>query len=227
MQLAVYGTLKSGYSNHYILKDCRYVGAAWVDNFALLDEGYYPAAFRFAGRKVMVEVYEVDDLVLARTDRLEGVDRGYYTRETVKTKYGEVFMYARMDRPLAVGRTEWFPDGIWEADESYKVPWLGWDAEIRLTSQLKADRFDRKTLREPGKETKDGVYVPPPRRSGQLIKVYNTEKDVYEYVPEADAAGLPRYKPGDEPKPTKMETARAMIKEAVAKNPDIPKEKIA
>lgn len=238
MKLAVYGTLKRGYHNHdRYLKDSLYLGFCWVENYALADEGFYPFAFRFPNRKVLVEVYEVDVPTLDQTDRLEGVNSGHYSRDQVTTHWGQAFMYTQTGRVLTTGTDKWFPDGIWQGQQSWKVAWAGWQTEIRLAAQDEArrQRLDRTA------EKDEKVYMPPPHRSGKTVKVWNNAADAWEYVPEeeADSLGLPRNRPGVaatigdvivkvEPKPlTKMELARDWIKEAVEKNPDIPEEKVA
>lgn len=79
----VYGTLKRGFSNHYFLRDARFVGKArTVHRYALyVDE--YPGVH--AGDKVcpiMGEVFEVDAGNMNRLDALEDHPR-LYKREQI------------------------------------------------------------------------------------------------------------------------------------------------
>lgn len=226
MLLAVYGTLKAGFHNHGILgaSTTTYKGSCWIDNFALLDEGYYPAAFRFAGRKIWVEVYEIDADTLRKTDALEGASRTpcYYSRESVKTPHGDAYMYARLDRPLTE-LTEWFPDGIWYGTPSYRVKWQGWDTEIKLCGAETKARQERQSQVHNG----SAILLSdlPSRPRGRLVKVYDASTDSFEYVPEAEAEGLPRERPPQPP--TKMERAREMINEVIKDGDKMPEEKIA
>lgn len=73
MKIFVYGTLMRGFSNHHLMKSCKFVGAATTkEKFAL-----YVADFPFVTEKLQIspiqgEVYEVTDVEsLKRLDDLE------------------------------------------------------------------------------------------------------------------------------------------------------------
>jgi len=78
--MAVYGTLKSGKSNHYFLGDSGHVGMGRVSNeFTLAVEGL-PYLVKRNGKGCLVEVYEVDKDTMRMIDRLEG-HPNFYRRE--------------------------------------------------------------------------------------------------------------------------------------------------
>ena len=74
----VYGTLKSGFSNHYLLDGCEYLGgAATVPTYKMIENGF-PVIMPDAGGKPLAgEIYTVDDETLARLDQLEREGSSY------------------------------------------------------------------------------------------------------------------------------------------------------
>ena len=82
--VAVYGTLKSGHGNHdRFLKDAYCLGSGWTcDQYPLIADGLpYLLDRKGDGCNVKVEVYRVDDSLLARLDGLEGHPNWYRRRE--------------------------------------------------------------------------------------------------------------------------------------------------
>lgn len=70
----VYGTLKRGGSNHYLLASARFVGEAttYGDYYSMYDGGF-PCVLKDGISHVKGEVFLCDDETVARLDRLEGV----------------------------------------------------------------------------------------------------------------------------------------------------------
>jgi gamma-glutamylcyclotransferase (GGCT)/AIG2-like uncharacterized protein YtfP len=83
----VYGSLKRGHYNHALLAAARFVcDAKTAPEYRLFDAGYYPAMVEDrAGISIQGEVFEVDDPMLARLDRLEG-HPDYYRRERIEVE---------------------------------------------------------------------------------------------------------------------------------------------
>lgn len=84
-KIFVYGTLKQGKSNHnYYLGESQFLGSAKTDRniWGLADLGAYPA-LTYGRYQVEGEVYKVSQETLARIDRLEGIENGLYTRDTI------------------------------------------------------------------------------------------------------------------------------------------------
>lgn len=101
--LFVYGTLKRNYGNnaHYLGKS-TFIKAAALEGFRMFAHGKaFPGIFKTDGMyyRVYGEIFEVDDITMAATDRLEGVAGGFYRREEATTATGErVYVYVQ-DEP--------------------------------------------------------------------------------------------------------------------------------
>ncbi|MGB9705980.1 MAG: gamma-glutamylcyclotransferase family protein [Pyrobaculum sp.] len=70
MYLFVYGTLKRGCVNHWLLQGAEYVGEAYAPGFTLYVD-LIPYAVRAPGCMVEGEVYEAGEEVVERVDQLE------------------------------------------------------------------------------------------------------------------------------------------------------------
>ena len=86
----VYGTLKKGFSNHYLLEGSEWVGAAkTLEKYSLYASGI---PFVFKGEAVSHiygELYRVDELTLKIIDRLEGHPEWYWReKDQFETKEG-------------------------------------------------------------------------------------------------------------------------------------------
>jgi gamma-glutamylcyclotransferase (GGCT)/AIG2-like uncharacterized protein YtfP len=79
----VYGTLKSGFSNHYLLDGCEYLGgAATVPTYKMIENGFPVIMPDPGGKPLAGEIYTVDDETLARLDQLER-EGSSYDRELI------------------------------------------------------------------------------------------------------------------------------------------------
>ena len=79
----VYGTLKSGYGNNYLLKGAECLGGAkTVEKYALYEQGIPYVVKSEPVAQIQGEVYLVDSATLARLDQLEG-HPGWYYRELI------------------------------------------------------------------------------------------------------------------------------------------------
>lgn len=76
--LFVYGTLKRGQRNHFLMREARFLGeAVTAPLYTLLDLGSFPGMIPGGTTAVHGELYEVGPELLARLDRHEGVPRFY------------------------------------------------------------------------------------------------------------------------------------------------------
>jgi gamma-glutamylcyclotransferase (GGCT)/AIG2-like uncharacterized protein YtfP len=114
-RVAVYGTLKRHGSNHYLLRNARWLGRDRLSGFTLYHLGAYPGAKRKRQSTIEVEIYQVDRQQLARLDRLEAFHprqphRCEYLRESVSTRFGRAWLYL-YNRP--VKPVQRLPSGRW------------------------------------------------------------------------------------------------------------------
>ena len=88
MKLAVYGTLKQGYGNNVLLKDCQFLGRGTITGYRMYQSGIPyvvldPSNDRY---KVHVEVYDCPKhVVTGSVDRLEGHPEWYCRTPCVVT----------------------------------------------------------------------------------------------------------------------------------------------
>jgi gamma-glutamylaminecyclotransferase len=91
--VAVYGTLKRDFWNHYFLEGCKFVGKGiTLGRYKLFDVGFPYAVPDKNGLPLLVEVYELDTPKrLARLDYLEGYPDHYNRKiERVELEDGRV-----------------------------------------------------------------------------------------------------------------------------------------
>ena len=87
--LFVYGTLKRGQRNHFLMREARFLGEAiTAPQYTLLDLGSFPGMIPGGSTAVHGELYEVGLELLARLDRHEGVPR-LYVRASLLLNYGK------------------------------------------------------------------------------------------------------------------------------------------
>jgi gamma-glutamylcyclotransferase (GGCT)/AIG2-like uncharacterized protein YtfP len=61
LKLFVYGTLKRGQRNHFMMEDYTYLGPHTISDYVMVDLKRFPAAVPSEGRCIVGELYEVDD----------------------------------------------------------------------------------------------------------------------------------------------------------------------
>ena len=79
MKVFVYGTLKSGYSNHYLLTDATFIKETTVRG-DLINFGAYPALVA-GDNDILGEVYEISHRTLRDLDLLESNGTLYKRRK--------------------------------------------------------------------------------------------------------------------------------------------------
>lgn len=80
MRMFVYGTLLEGFSNHFLLSNCKKIGAAkTISKFGLFISDYPMVTSKISESNIIGEVYEVgDEQSLKDLDELEGHPDWYY-----------------------------------------------------------------------------------------------------------------------------------------------------
>ncbi len=80
----VYGTLKKGFGNHYLLENSKFIGRAKTkEKYKMTANGIPFVSKSKAVSHIIGEVYEVDDETLEKLDFLED-HPDWYKREKVK-----------------------------------------------------------------------------------------------------------------------------------------------
>ena len=87
MYIFVYGTLKEGYHNHYLLENAEFICEAITkEKYPMVNiEGDFPYLLNKQGQghNIQGEVYRIDDAILVMLDVLEGYPE-HYTRESIE-----------------------------------------------------------------------------------------------------------------------------------------------
>ena len=100
--IAVYGTLRRGFSNHIIIKNADYLGTFDSEPiYNLHDLIGFPGLKHGGTTSVKMEVYAVTDEEAQWVDSLEGYTPGgnnaFYDKEIISTPFGDagVYIYVR------------------------------------------------------------------------------------------------------------------------------------
>lgn len=93
MYLATYGTLRYGEGNWtYFLRGCDFLGTHQLEGFSLYSNGAFPYAIKDEGSSIVVDLFEVDQMVLNSCDHLEGYPH-HYDRMLVTVGDVEAWVY--------------------------------------------------------------------------------------------------------------------------------------
>ena len=101
IRLFVYGTLKKGNSNNYLLGDSKLLGEAETEEkYTLYSNGHFPILATQGEKSVIGEVYEVTDKeVFDDICTLEGYEIGgknnWYELEEIETPYGKASVFVQ------------------------------------------------------------------------------------------------------------------------------------
>jgi gamma-glutamylaminecyclotransferase len=115
----VYGTLRRGEVNHYLLSGAEYCGVHVTrPRYRMLHLGTYPGVVAGGASAIEGEVYRVGGEQLVRLDRLEAYPR-LYTRQLIPTPWGRAWIY--LYRGSRSNRST-IPSGIWCGEIMAKGP---------------------------------------------------------------------------------------------------------
>lgn len=96
MIVFVYGTLRKGFGNHYLLRTSEYLGEFRQPvHFDMVDMGAYPGLVETNtpfSSTITVEAYKIDKETLKRLDNLEGYPL-FYNRKVIKIGDIEGYIY--------------------------------------------------------------------------------------------------------------------------------------
>ena len=89
----VYGTLRRGQRNHYMLRSSAFLGLHITEpGYTMLDLGSYPGVVRGGHCPITGELYRVTPTTLVTLDELEDYPF-LYTREVLATEHGGAWIY--------------------------------------------------------------------------------------------------------------------------------------
>ena len=115
----VYGTLKRGQINHYLLSTGAYLGSYNTrPSYKMFHLGGYPGVIKGGRTSIEGEVYQVDALTMHKLDRLEGYPVAY-SRTLIPSPWGVVWIY--LYRGSVAGRSI-IATGVWYD----KINWRRW-----------------------------------------------------------------------------------------------------
>ncbi|MCO5559099.1 hypothetical protein L7F22_012691 [Adiantum nelumboides] len=139
----VYGTLKRGFDNHWLMEElmagshAHFLGYACTKRRFPLVCGPFQVPFLLpspspAGHHVRGELYRVDSLAISRLDELEGVNKGHYERRPIYVRLISTLLDA--DTHTTNGVMESNMDASWsEVDSSNGAMDAGLDATACCT----------------------------------------------------------------------------------------------
>lgn len=91
--LAVYGTLKKGFHNHYFLKSSEFIGKGVTKDEYTMTKSSIPFVNETGSTPIKVEVYKISPITLSNIDLLEG-HPNWYNRKEVKIKIDDKLISA-------------------------------------------------------------------------------------------------------------------------------------
>ena len=121
MRFFVYGTLKKGKHNNYIMGDANLLGTAeTAPVYSLVGGSGFPIIERGGETSVKGEVFETEDEeIISRIFRLEGCSReqhnpqSWYDYDKIETPFGEAVIFV-MDKGKSGRRQDFLlKSGVW------------------------------------------------------------------------------------------------------------------
>lgn len=120
MRFFVYGTLKRGKHNNYLLSRTRYLGTAKTEPVYTLFDGGYPIIERGGTTAIYGEVFETEDEeIINQVFRLEGCSRiqhdpkSWYDFDILETPFGEANMFVMDTGKSGRGESKILTSGVW------------------------------------------------------------------------------------------------------------------
>lgn len=98
--VAVYDSLRLGFSDHEMIVDSQPIGKGWLTGYRMFNLGAYPGVVKTYedNQRVRVEWYKVSDSTLEAMDRMKEydpneLDNSLFVRVRVHSPYGKGSMY--------------------------------------------------------------------------------------------------------------------------------------
>lgn len=160
-QVFVYGTLMKGESNHYFLKNSKYINNAILDGYEMYNVGYYPAIIPGEGR-IIGELYEVPLSDMPSIDMLEGEGSLYLrkckTINKIPSQRTLAYLYEFNHTITGLEKIDSWKDYVWY---------------VSYGSNMLYDRF--RTYIEGGSFEAGGLYNFPCKDTSEPIEIRTLE----------------------------------------------------
>ena len=107
--IGVYGTLKRGMRNFYLLKNSKFLGQAIIRGLKMYSLGGIPGVKPGnRSNKIKMELFEVSQNTLRQIDKLEGIPYMYqrYKASYLKNKNDSIYFYLYQGKILEERRIE-------------------------------------------------------------------------------------------------------------------------
>lgn len=116
--VAVYGSLKQGFTNHRVIEGSTLVGTFESDpQYTMVDLGSFPAVTLGGSSSIYCEVYSVDMETLRKLYRLEGCDfntgTGLYDAKDIETPFGAATIFIMESNKKYTNNRRVIDCGVW------------------------------------------------------------------------------------------------------------------
>ena len=116
---AVYGTLKQGHYNHYLLEGAKPLGTHITEPQYSLFDGGFPVVERGGDTAIHCELFEATDKDMIKNifrlegcpSRVQGHPTNWYDFDKIQTPHGEAVIFV-MDKGTS-NRSQLIESGIW------------------------------------------------------------------------------------------------------------------
>jgi len=92
LRVFVYGTLRKGQYNHYLLDKARFIKDTRVDGFQMFSRGFFPFLYEGEG-SIVAELYEINQRIFFSLDLLEGYPHHYQRKIVSDVNGDEAWIY--------------------------------------------------------------------------------------------------------------------------------------
>lgn len=126
MKIIVYGTLRKGQSNHYILKDQKYLGTFESEPiFSMYSiKNSFPALIANGNTSIKMEMYQISEEVLKKINNMEG----YYENN----KPISIYLKYKMVTPFGIGSIFLYNKSVSNTDKITSGDWVEYKEQMKI-----------------------------------------------------------------------------------------------
>ncbi len=114
LRVFVYGTLRKGQYNHYLLNKARFIKDTRVDGFQMYSRGFFPFLYEGEG-SIIAELYEINQRIFFSLDLLEGYPH-HYQRKIVSDVNGDeawIYYFENRNNERYMSNGSYIESGDW------------------------------------------------------------------------------------------------------------------